>query len=61
MNKEHFYERVTAIKQEMEVVKSRYVQLEGHLNEVMHWISELEKPVSDDNVNQDATIDSCIE
>lgn len=49
MNKESLSERVMKIRQEMEETKMKYAQLEGHLNETLHWITQLAAPKEDES------------
>jgi hypothetical protein len=41
MDKQQLVDRITVIKQEMEVMKGNYAKLEGHLNECTHWLQVL--------------------
>lgn len=42
MNKQQIEERISAITNEMAMLKANYAKLEGHLNEAQHWLMQLE-------------------
>jgi prefoldin subunit 5 len=43
MNKQDLEQRISAITNEMSLVKANYAKLEGHLNECQHWLETLNK------------------
>ena len=47
MDKELIQERIDTIKKEMEVTKSNFAKLEGHLGEATHWMATIEKSERD--------------
>jgi regulator of replication initiation timing len=43
VDKQQLNDRINTIRTEMETLKANYSKLEGHLNESLHWMTELNK------------------